>query len=105
MTRSLIAVVLLATAVSGGALAAPPADVEAFFKRAESCVHFAGETVENPATAEEKKRAAELAKKQRQFCTGNKKRLAALKAKHKTAEARRRIGEAEKLLNEAGILE
>jgi hypothetical protein len=68
-------------------------------------VHFAGETVENPTTAAEKKRAAELARKQKQFCTGNKKRLAALKAKHKSGDGRKRVLEAEKLLQDAGVLE
>lgn len=98
----------IAASIAFGAQAqtAAPKEAVAFFERAESCVHFGGEVPENPKTRAEKQRAAEVAKKIRELCNGNKRRLTALKAKFKGNKAGlAKLAEAEKLLDEAGALQ
>jgi len=100
--------IAIATLISTGlqAQAAAPKEATDFLERAEGCVHFGGEVPENPRTRAEKQRAAEVAKKIKELCSGNKRRLAALKAKFKgNKAAMEKIVEAERLLEDSGALD
>jgi Skp family chaperone for outer membrane proteins len=100
--------IAIAALISAGvhAQTAAPKEASDFLERAEGCVHFGGEVPENPKTRAEKQRAAEVAKKIRELCSGNKRRLTALKTKFKGDKAAmEKISEAEKLLEESGALE
>ena len=85
---------------------AVPKEASDFHARAEGCVHFGGEVPENPKTRAEKQRAAQVQKKIKELCSGNRARIAALKKKFAGNKvALGKIGEGEKLLQDAGTLE
>ena len=91
-----ILVLMLHAAPAGAQGANVPKPVDDFFKRVEGCIHFAGEGVENPKTRSEKQRAAEIARKVKDLCNGNKRRITALKSKHRDSKpGLEKIAEAE----------